>query len=177
VRFGSGELGAFYDVFAHHMRDLGTPAQSRRLFEAIAREFGESIWFGCAYVGDTPVAGGCGFRWGAEFEMTWASALSAYNRIAPNMLLYWSFMERAAREGLAVFNFGRCSPDSGTHRFKRQWGTRDEPLWWYQLAAPGTRAATPSPDDGAYAWGPRIWKRLPVSVATLLGPRIVRSIP
>ena len=36
---------------------------------------------------------------------------------------------------------------------------------------------TPSPDDAAYAWGPRLWKRLPLPVATALGPRIVKYIP
>lgn len=177
VRFGADQVAPFFTVFAHHMRDLGTPAQPRRLFEAIVETFADDVWFGCAYLGDRPVAAGCGFRWANEFEMTWASALTAYNRIAPNMLVYWSFLERAAREGVTLFNFGRCSPGSGTHRFKRQWGSRDEPLWWYQQAAPGTAAATPSPDDAAYAWGPRLWKRLPVGLATLLGPRIVRSIP
>jgi hypothetical protein len=108
--------------------------------------------------------------------MTWASSLYAYNRISPNMLLYWSFMERAITEGVSLFNFGRCSPGAGTHRFKRQWGSRDEQLHWYQYGS-GDQAATPSPDDGAYAWGPKIWRRLPLPVATALGPWIVRSIP
>jgi hypothetical protein len=111
--------------------------------------------------------------------MTWASALASFNRVAPNMLLYWSFMEHAVDEGLRVFNFGRCTPESGTHRFKRQWGSRDEQLWWYQHApgkADGAEAATPSP-DGAYSWGPRIWQRLPLPVATVLGPLVVRGIP
>ena len=126
--------------------------------------------------------------------MTWASSLVEHKQIAPNMLLYWRFMERAIDEGLTVFNFGRCTPGSGTHRFKRQWaGARDEELWWYgrsgrAAASPGDGATdngaggargakTPSPDDGAYAWGPKIWKRLPVGLATLLGPRIVKYIP
>ena len=134
------------------------------------------MWFGCAYLGDQPTAAGCGFRWGDEFEMTWASALSAYRRFAPNMLLYWAFMERAVREGLKVFNFGRCTPGAGTHQFKRQWGSRDEPLWWYQHSAGGVES-TPSPDAGAYALGARAWKLLPLPVATALGPRIVRLIP
>jgi hypothetical protein len=93
------------------------------------------------------------------------------------MLLYWSFMERAIGAGLTRFNFGRCTPDGGTHRFKRQWGSRDEQLHWYQHSRGGVDAATPSPDDGAFSWGPRLWKRLPLSVATALGPRIVRYIP
>jgi hypothetical protein len=134
------------------------------------------VWFGCAYLGDQPVACGCAFRWGDEIEMTWASSLREHSRIAPNMLLYWSFMERAIEAGIRTFNFGRCTPGGGTHRFKRQWGARDEPLWWYQPVAVGV-ASTPSPDSGAFSWGPRVWRRLPTSVATTLGPRIVRYIP
>jgi len=176
VRFGRDQVAPFFAVFARHMRDLGTPTQPRRLFEAVAEAFGDDAWFGCAYLGQTPVAAGCGFRWGREFEMTWASSLVSVKRLAPNMLLYWRFIERAIDEGLGVFNFGRCTPGSGTHRFKQQWGTRDEPLWWYSSGA-RTGATTPSPDDATYAWGPRLWKRLPTALTTAIGPRIVRYIP
>lgn len=175
VRFGPGEVEPFYRVFARHMRDLGTPAQPRALFEVMAAVFGERAWFGCAYLNDEPIAGGCGLVFNGEFEMIWASALTAHNAISPNMAVYWAFMERAAAERLTAFNFGRCTPGTGTHRFKQQWGSRDEPLFWYQHAE-GV-AATPSPDDAAYAWGPRLWKHLPVPVANALGPRIVRYIP
>ncbi len=176
VRFGPDQVGPFFEVYARHMRDLGTPTQSRRLFERLVEVFPET-WIGCAWLGDVPVAGGVGFVWGREFEMTWASSLYAYNKLSPNMGLYWAFMERACREGLSVFNFGRCSPGAGTHRFKSQWGSRDEQLWWYQAARGGGEAATPSPDAGAYAWGPRVWRRLPLGLATALGPRVVRGIP
>ena len=177
VRFGREQVAPFFAVFSRHMRDLGTPTQPRSFFEAIAEEFGDEAWFGCAYLGETPIACGAGFRWGGEFEMTWASALVAYNRLAPNMALYWAFIERAAREGQTLFNFGRCTPGSGTHRFKQQWGGRDVSLYWYQHSAGGGEVHTPSPDSGTYSWGPRLWKRLPVGLATALGPRIVRGIP
>ena len=176
VRFGPDQVEPFFRIFARHMRDLGTPTQPRALFDALAQRFGDSVWFGCAYFGDQPTAAGCGFRWGDEFEMTWASALSSYKRLAPNMLLYWAFMDRAVREGLRTFNFGRCTPGAGTHHFKRQWGSRDEPLWWYQHST-GDIAGTPSPDAGAYALGATVWKHLPLPLATALGPRIVRLIP
>ena len=176
VRFGRDQVEPFFRVFSRHMRDLGTPTQPLGLFEAIAAAFPDDAWFACAYLGDEPIAGGAGFRWANEVEITWASALREHSRIAPNMLLYWAFLERATREGAELFNFGRCTPDGGTHRFKRQWGSRDEQLWWYQRSSrPG--ASTPSPDDGAYSWGPRMWRRLPAPIATAIGPRIVRYIP
>ena len=176
VAFGPEQVEPFFRVFAHHMRDLGTPTQPLRLFSAIAETFPDDAWFGCAYLRGQPVAAGCGFVFGDEFELTWASSLREFNREAPNMLLYWSLMERAIASGLKTFNFGRCTPGSGTHKFKMQWGGREEPLWWYDLAR-DAEAKTPSPDDGAFSWGPRLWRHLPIPIATALGPAIVRYIP
>lgn len=176
VSFGSDQVEPFFHVFSRHMRDLGTPTQSKRLFATIAEKFPDDAWFACAYLREQPVAAGCGFRFGDEFELTWASSLREYNHASPNMLLYWALMERATAAGLTTFNFGRCTPGSGTHRFKMQWAGREEPLWWYGLSK-RERATTPSPDDGMYRWGPRVWRHLPTPVATALGPGIVRYIP
>jgi len=176
VAFGLEQVDAFYEVFSGHMRDLGTPTLPRRFFKTLIERFPEDSWVGCAYYGGRPVAGGFGFQWAGELELTWVSALQDYHRSYANMLLYWAFIERAANLGLRVFNFGRCTPGGGTHQFKQQWGSRDVPLMWYQHGA-GRRAATPSPHERAFAWGPVIWKRLPLAVANALGPIIVRMIP
>jgi FemAB-related protein, PEP-CTERM system-associated len=180
VRFGFDQIGAFYRVFAHHMRDLGTPVLSRRLFETIAEVFPADTHFAVAYHQEIPIACGCGFTWNGEFEITWASALRSHNAMSPNMLLYWEMMARMSHLGMQLFNFGRCTRDSGTYRFKMQWGGREEPLWWYQSTrrpeAAGN-ASTPSPDQGVFALATRVWQRLPVPIASQLGPRIVRFIP
>lgn len=176
IAFGAGQVAPFHAVFSRHMRDLGTPAQPLALFREIARQFPDDCWFACAYLKGEAVAAGCGFRFGDEFEMTWASSLREHNRHAPNMLLYWAFMDRAIAEGVRRFNFGRCTPGGGTHRFKMQWGGYDQPLWWYGVGA-SPKATTPSPTDGAFRFGPRIWRRIPAAVATAIGPSIVRYIP
>lgn len=176
VRWGRDQLEPFHRVLAHNMRDLGTPVQSMRFYEVIADAFPDSTWFACAYLNGEAVSGGCGFIWGKEMEITWSSSLRLASGIRPGYLLHWAFLERAAKEGCSIGNFGRSSPNSGTHEYKQQWGGRDELLWWYYRSSDG-RATTPSPDDGAYSMGPRLWKKLPVPVATWLGPKIVRSIP
>jgi hypothetical protein len=84
-------------------------------------------------------------------------------------------MRHAAAAGVQTFNFGRCTPGGGTHRFKQQWGTRDEPLWWYERRTSG--ATTPAEGQGAASLGPRLWKKLPLGVANALGPRVIRFIP
>ena len=177
VRIGPDQVGPFHEVFSRHMRFLGTPTHGRRLFETIAATFPEDSLFACAYANGRPVACGAGFIWGTEFEMTWASALREYDALKPNMGLYWGVMEHVIRAGCRTFNFGRSTPGSGTHQFKQHWGSRDEPLFWYDFSPAGQPAATPSPKEGSFAWGPRIWKRLPLGLTRALGPRIVRFLP
>ena len=176
LAFGADQVDPFFEVFAEHMRDLGTPTQSRALFRDIADTFPADALFACAWLRGRPVAAGCGFFFGDEFELSWASSLREFNREAPNMALYWGLMERVTHAGRRVFNFGRCTPGSGTHRFKMQWGGREELLWWYGYSREGA-ASTPSKDAGAFSWGPRLWRKLPARVATALGPGIVRYIP
>ena len=176
VRFGLDQREPFYEVFAQTMHDLGTPVLPRAFFERVAVLFPDLVVFGVVYRGEQPLAAGCGFVWRDEFEMTWAGALRASRPIAANMLLYWSFMEQMIARGVRTFNFGRCSPGGGTHQFKLQWGGADVPLPWHQYARNGTKGM-PSPDDSAFSWGPRVWRRLPLPVANFLGPRLVRFLP
>lgn len=177
VAFGVEQVDAFYAVYSRHMRDLGTPTQPRRLFAEIARAFPDDFEIAVAYLQGKPIAALAGPRWGEELEVTWASALVAYKELAANMLVYWALIERSMQLGLTRFNFGRCTPESGTHRFKRQWGSVDEPLWWYTAAGGGAHVTTPTPTDSRFAWGPRLWKRLPEPIATAVGPHVVRFIP
>ena len=174
-RFGAAEVDAFFSVFAHNMRDLGSPTHPVRFFRTIAEELPDHVWFGCAFYQDKPVAGGCAIRWRDELEMTWASSLREFSSLAPNMLLYWSFMERAANEGMTSFNFGRCSPGTGSHRFKTQWGTVDTPLHWYR--APLRANAAPPAKEGGLSLATRLWQRVPVPLATLLGGHLRGGIP
>jgi len=175
-RFGPGLLDDFYRVFARNMRDLGTPVLPRRFFREIASVFEDHLLVCVVYAGEDPVAAGCGFLYGSEFELTWASALREHSREAPNMLLYWSLMEEVVGRGGTVFNFGRCTPGGGTHRFKLQWGGKDEQLHWARWS-PSGEGTPPSADRGVFRTAVAVWQRLPLPVANALGPRISRGLP
>lgn len=174
VRFGLDQIPAFYGVWSRNMRDLGTPVLPRSFFDAIARTFPERLLVGAVYRGEEPVAGGAGFLYRGEFEITWASALREYSKEAPNMLLYWEFMRETMLRGAGVFNFGRSTPGESTHRFKLQWGGRTEPLPWVILGAgssenggPGRLARTASD----------LWQKLPLPLANTMGPLLARQLP
>jgi len=104
--------------------------------------------------------------------MTWASSLTEYNAVAPNMLLYWAFIERSAEHGLDAFNFGRCTPGSGTHRFKQQWGAAEEPLFWYSIPAASSLARSQPDRRASISFLSRTWQHLPLSLTRQVGPRL-----
>jgi FemAB-related protein (PEP-CTERM system-associated) len=176
VTGGTELVAAFYDVFARHMRDLGTPVLPRALFESLPRLFAERVVFAVVFDGDVAAAVGCGFVYGEELEITWASALRSHARKSPNMLLYWGLMEHAISRGLRTFNFGRCTVDSGTHKFKLQWGSETVPLPWLQWSS-RAHDATPNPDAGGYQLAARVWQRLPLGLTNRVGPILARRIP
>jgi FemAB-related protein (PEP-CTERM system-associated) len=176
VEFGAHLLDDFYGVFSATMRDLGTPVLPRSFFVRTRSAFPDSVVIAVVRREGEPVAAGLGLSWDGEFEITWAGASRKHSRLAPNMLLYWSLMEQCLRTGISVFNFGRCSPDSGTHRFKRQWGSEDQPLPWLQWSPAGV-PSTPTPDSPKYRAATSIWSRLPVPVTNLVGPRFSRILP
>ena len=176
VRIGLEQIHPFYAVFCRNMRDLGTPVLPMSFFLRALHVLHDEIVFAAVYHKGVPVAAGAGFVHGSEFEITWASALREYNRLAPNMLLYWGLMEEMSTRGLKTFNFGRCTPGGGTHRFKSQWGGKDVPLPWARWSPEGV-SATPSPESGAFRLATSVWQKLPVAVTNRLGPWLARKIP
>ena len=65
--------------------------------------------------------------------MPWAACSKEHFALCPNMLLYWETIRTACADGFARFDFGRSTRQSGTYRFKRQWGAQEEPLFWYRI--------------------------------------------
>jgi serine/alanine adding enzyme len=178
ARAGRDELDAFYAVFSRNMRDLGTPVLPRAFFDALVRVFGDSVSFTAVYTAaGNPAAAACCLTWRDETEVTWASSLRELNHLSPNMLLYAQLMEQAIARGVRVFNFGRSTPGSATHKFKLQWGGEDVPLPWPAWSRSGGDASTPSPDRPIFKVATSIWRRLPVVVANQVGPLLARHLP
>lgn len=176
LRFGGDQVAPFYEVFALNMRDLGTPVLPRTFFDRIADAFGDEVVFGVVYWRNQPLAAGCGFIWNDQFELTWASSLRAHKRKAPNMLLYSAFLERMIDTGVRTFDFGRCTPGGGTHRFKAQWGGEDIGLPWRQWS-PTDITAPPTADRRLYRTAAAVWRHLPLRLANRFGPVLARKLP
>jgi FemAB-related protein (PEP-CTERM system-associated) len=177
VEHGGGELLAdFYAVFARNMRDLGTPVYSPRLFEEVLEAFPDRARVHVVRSHGRPIAAGLTYRTGATVEVPWASSLREYNHLCPNHLLYWNVIETATGCGCEVLDFGRSTPGEGTFKFKEQWGAQPVALHWEYHLIEGTTLPNVGPTNAKYRLAIEMWKRLPLPLATRLGPRIVRGI-
>jgi FemAB-related protein (PEP-CTERM system-associated) len=132
VRVGrEEELEAFYRVFSVNMRDLGTPVYGLDFFGTVLRELPNSSWVVTVNLASVSVAAAIllGFR--DRIEIPWASSLRQYNKLSPNMLLYWHSLKFAADRGFDVFDFGRSTPDSGPYLFIALWGASSIAVLWH----------------------------------------------
>jgi serine/alanine adding enzyme len=175
---GGGELlGDFYSVFAHNMRDLGTPVYGRGFFDEVFDQFPTTARVFIVRQGRNAIAAGIGYAFRDTLEMPWASSLKSSRPMCANVLLYWHAMQYAMANGRTTFDFGRSTPGDGPFQFKRQWGAEPSPLAWEYRLFKGERLPDQSPNNPKFRAAIAMWKRLPVPVATWLGPAIVRSIP
>jgi len=171
------DLPAFFDVFAENMRDLGTPVYSPRFFREILREFPQDVDMTVVEQGTELAAAGICVTHGGFTEIHWAASRRRLLPSAPNMLLYWESIARAAAAGRTEFCFGRSTEGSGPHRFKKQWGAIPTRLHWEYVLAEGASPPSRNPDNPRYRLAIRAWQRLPVAVTRVIGPPIVRHLP
>jgi len=167
----------FYAVFARNMRDLGTPVYGKVFFETVLQAFPDTARVFVVRHAGRPVAGSILYWHGSMVEVPWASALREANPLCANVFLYWHMLKFSVERGLGVFDFGRSTPNEGTFHFKRQWGAEPHELVWEYWNAAGRPSPELNPKNPKFDLAIRVWQRLPVSVATALGPHVVRNIP
>ena len=185
AKMGGGELvREFYPIFARNMRDLGSPVHSRCWIDSVVAFYGDNCRVGVVYTADgIPAAAGIILLHRKTVSIPWASAVRKYNRLNPNMLLYWTFLSFAADTGYQQFDFGRSTPEEGTYRFKQQWGAQPKPLLWYRL----TGSSIPSfsqvenIERSCNSSSKRelvrsLWQKLPLTVANSVGPQVRKYI-
>ncbi len=179
VRRGGIELvDAFYAVFARNMHALGTPVYPKRFFRELAKKFPDSVRLIVIETAGQPQAAGFLVLNAGRVEIPWAACLEGAKPRGYNMKLYWEVLSFAIEQGAKSFDFGRSTADSGTYRFKAQWGAKPLPLYWHRWEKSGV----PAPQASASQGGLRelvsgLWSKLPLRVANLLGPCISPRLP
>ncbi len=177
VEFDSeGCLDEFYQIFCRNMRELGSPAYSKRLFSEIRNAMPKNTHICLVRHQGKVIAGALLFGFRRTIEAIWASSLYKYLDLKPNMFMYWQMFRFASEHGYDFFDFGRCSIDSGTFRFKKQWGAQEMPLYWHQWRPDGAAIAQPKAASSTYRLASWIWQRTPLLVTNSLGPHLIKRL-
>lgn len=180
VRTGGRELlDDFYGVFAENMRDLGTPVYPKRFFAGILDRFAEHTKL--VVIDRQGVASAAAFLVidGERAEIPWASCRAQGKPLGLNMKLYWEVLCCVIELGCTSFDFGRSTLDSGTYKFKKQWGAEPQQLYWHRWErsrATSTGQAGPR-EEGLMRYAVAIWQRLPLPVANFVGPFVSPNLP
>ena len=178
-RGGAELLDAFYAVFAENMRDLGTPVYPKRFFEAILKRFAPYCELVVIDWQGGPAAAAFLTFWRGRAEVPWASCRAKAKPVGLNMKLYWELLARSIERGCGRFDFGRSTVESGTYRFKRQWGAEPVPMYWYRWERqPRGAEETHGEDKGrVMQLATSVWQRLPLGIANAFGPLVSGALP
>lgn len=168
-------LDDFYKVFSRNMRDLGTPVYAKSFFKNILKSNLNSTIL-VVYIKERPVS--AAFLIGHQniLEIPWASTIESANIYSANMFMYREVLKFAIDSKFKYFDFGRSTIDAGTYKFKKQWGAKPYQHYWYYLLNDGKKIPSMNPDNPKYKLAIQAWKIMPVFVANMIGPMIVRNI-
>ncbi|MFT6269544.1 MAG: FemAB-related protein (PEP-CTERM system-associated) [Alphaproteobacteria bacterium] len=172
----ASDFDTFYQVFAANMRDLGSPVHSKKWFESIFGTYGHNAFLVLVYFEERCIGGAVVIHTGNKAVIPWASTLRDYNKLAPNMLMYWEVLSETIRRGLPHFDFGRSGYNEGTFRFKKQWGAIPEVLQWQSLSDGQLREEITSEKSSVRKQVENIWQKLPLGLTTVIGPQIRKFI-
>lgn len=170
------DLDTFYKVFTENMRDLGSPAHSKKWFKMILKFYKGNVRMGLVEHSGQLIACGIILTVGDKVIVPWASTLQKNNHLAPNMMLYWNFLKYASDNGYKQFDFGRSTQGEGTYRFKAQWGAQPEPLSWYEFNISSRSGVKSTENSLKRDMVATLWCKLPLNFANFFGPMIRKYI-
>lgn len=177
----AGEIDAsvdrLFELYADNVHRHGTPALPKRYFEALQRVFGSDCEVLTVVAPDgQPLSSVLSFYFRDEVLPYYAGDLETARDLAANDFKYWDLMRRACERGLKVFDYGRSKQGTGSYSFKKNWGFEPQPLHYEYRLYRGDSIPQNNPMNPKYRAFIALWRRLPIGLANLLGPFIVKNL-
>ncbi|HZU42492.1 MAG TPA: FemAB family XrtA/PEP-CTERM system-associated protein [Terriglobales bacterium] len=173
----SAHLPLFHHIYAHSVRNLGTPVFSLDFFRTLLHEFRDSSELTIIWKEEQAIAGVLSFRFHDCILPYYGGSLPEGRRYAANNFMYWDVMTRAMQNGLRRFDFGRSKVGTGAYAFKTQWNMREHALPYQFFLVRRKDMPNFSPANPRFQAAISLWKRIPLPVTKMLGPSLVRLFP
>jgi FemAB-related protein (PEP-CTERM system-associated) len=163
-------------VYAESVRNLGTPVFARRYFRLLLSAFRHCADVVTVMDRGVPVAAVLNFYFRDEVLPYYGGGTRVARQVAGNDFMYWEVLRRAAARGVRLFDFGRSKIGTGAFAFKHNWGFDPAHLHYRFNVTPGATIPDHNPLNPKYRLFIAAWKRLPLALANVLGPPIVRGL-
>lgn len=170
------DVTQLYRAMLECKRNLGTPFFGRRFLQAIKTTFGDQVEILNVLQGTRPVCSVMSFRYADQVLPYYGGGGDLARDTSGNDFMYWCVMERACEQGVRLFDYGRSQVGSGAYRFKKHWGFEPEPLGYQHLLVRASELPALNPANPKYRFAVSAWKRLPLPVASLLGPPLATRL-
>ena len=167
----------FFALYADNVHRHGTPALSKRYFQALQKEFGDDCEILTVVGPDGKVLSSVlSFYFRDEVLPYYAGDDVAARDLAANDFKYWELMRRACARGLKVFDYGRSKKGTGPYAFKKNWGFEPQQLHYEYCLLRRDAIPQNNPSNAKYRLFIEAWRRMPIGMANFLGPHIVRNL-
>jgi len=174
---GIEELPLFYRMFSESMRHHGTPVYPRLFLEEILDRFPAQTNLFFVHHQGKPVAGVLNLLFRDVIMPFYAGADRSARPRGVDDYMYLSILRWGREHGFRTFDFGRSKRGTGAHAFKSRWGMTEVPLAYQYHLVRAKELPNVSPANPKYRALIETWKRLPLPLTQILGPRIIGRIP
>src|SRR5512135_1640428 len=175
-----GEIDAdtcrFFQAYSASVHRLGTPVFSRTFFLLLKQEFGDDCEVLTITLGGKVIASVMSFYFRDEVLPYYGGGVDAARAVAGNDFMYWELMRRACERGLKVFDSGRSKRGTGSFDFKKNWGFEPTPVFYECFLVTDTDVPEINPLNPKYRLFIQAWKKMPLALANVIGPHIVKNL-
>lgn len=175
VSFEQANLAEFYEVYVRRMKQLGSPAPGLDFFQRFFLHLPESAKLLTVLDQLTGRVIGGMLLLKSPGDQTlyypYGANLVEYNHQYLNNFMYWEAAKFGIRCGLTALDLGRSQSDSGTYRYKSQWGARPVQLRYLRFGTVAGDGAANARANFRYAIA--LWKRLPRWLTDPLGKQLI----
>jgi FemAB-related protein (PEP-CTERM system-associated) len=170
------DIERFFTAYSNSVHRLGTPVFSKKYFRQLKQEFADDCEIRVIVQDGQLVAAVMSFFFRDEVLPYYGGGMPLARDVAGNDFMYWDLMQSAAAKGYRVFDFGRSKQGTGAYDFKKNWGFTAQPLpYQYQLFV-SQQLPDVNPLNPKYQLFIKLWRKLPLPLANLLGPHIVKDL-
>ena len=165
-----------FTAYASSVHRLGTPVFPKKYFAMLKEEFGDDCEVRVISQNGVLVAAVLSFYWRDEVIPYYGGGMPIARDVAGNDFMYWNLMQFAAARGCRMFDFGRSKLGTGAYDFKKNWGFTAQPLPYEYRLYQSTELPDNNPLNPKYQLFIKMWKKMPLALANILGPHIVRNL-